>query len=78
MNTIKVKNQKKLTEIVDIGSCIKIENSNKIFQIIGINCKKSICWIREWPINYDCYKTFTLSINKIKVSAVCSNIRNKK
>ena len=78
MNSINLKNKKKLKDIVDIGSCIKIENSNKLFQIIGINSKKSICWIREWPLHYQNYQTFALSINKVKFSTVCPNIVNIK
>ena len=28
------------------GACVKIKNSNKTFQIIGINISKEICWVR--------------------------------
>ena len=77
MNNIRLKQQREIEDIVDIGSCIKIENSNKFFQIIGINNKKTICWIREWPLNYGHYQTFELSTNKVKLSTVCPNIRDK-
>ena len=76
MNPVKLKHQRKLADNLLIGSCIKIENSNKIFQIIGINSKKSIFWIREWPLNFNNYQTFGLSINKIKISTVCPTIKN--
>ena len=28
------------------GACVKIKNSNKTFQVIGINIDKKICWVR--------------------------------
>ena len=31
------------------GACVKIKNSNKTFQVIGLNINKEICWVREWP-----------------------------
>ena len=31
------------------GACVKIKNSNKTFQVIGLNRGKEICWVREWP-----------------------------
>ena len=31
------------------GACVKIKNSNKTFQVIGLNIGKEICWVREWP-----------------------------
>tara|TARA_Y100001968_G_scaffold249980_1_gene234948 strand:- start:13309 stop:13551 length:243 start_codon:yes stop_codon:yes gene_type:complete len=79
MNQIRLKNKRKTEDNleIDIGSCIKIENSNEIFQIIGINNKKTICWIREWPLNYHHNKTFALSINKVKLATNCPNIRDK-
>ena len=69
------KNTRKIFEIIAIGSCIKIENSNKTFQVLGINQRKSICWIRELPLRYDYKKTFSLSINKISLPIVCPNNR---
>ena len=77
MKPVKSKNKAKLVDNLNIGSCIKIENSNKTFQIIGINNKKSIFWIREWPLNFESYQTFGLSTNKIKISTVCPNIKNR-
>ena len=77
MNYINSKRKTKLKDVLYIGSCIKIENSDKLFQIIGINNKKSICWIREWPLNYVSNQTFSLSLNKVKVSTACpKHIRN--
>ena len=77
MKSVKSKNKAKLVDNLNIGSCIKIENSNKTFQIIGINNKKSIFWIREWPLNFESYQTFGLATNKIKISTVCPNIKNR-
>ena len=77
MKSVKSKNKAKLVDNLNIGSCIKIENSNKTFQIIGINNNKSIFWIREWPLNFESYQTFGLSTNKIKISTVCPNIKNR-
>ena len=77
MNPSNLKQKRKLEDIVDIGSCIKIKNSNKIFQIIGINSKKSICWIREWPLNYEHHQTFAIPIKNVKFSKVCPVIKDK-
>ena len=71
MNKIKLKKNKENLSPFSIGACIKIENSKKIFQIIGINSKKTICWIREWPISANSYKTFELSINKVEFLTTC-------
>ena len=29
------------------GACVKIKNSKKTFQVVGINRKSKVCWIRE-------------------------------
>ena len=50
---------------IKIGKCIKIKDSKKIFQIVGLNNKRNICWVREWPIKNSAYVTFQLSVNNI-------------
>ena len=47
------------------GACVKIKNSNKTFQVIGLNIGKRICWVREWPFASNSKKTFALEINQI-------------
>ena len=37
------------TENLYKGACVKIKNSNKTFQVIGLNIGKELCWVREWP-----------------------------
>ena len=66
-------NKKIDSKIFDIGSCVKIKNSQKTFQVLGFNPKKTICWLREWPLNYDPYRTFGLAINQIKIQTFCVN-----
>ena len=53
------------------GACVKIKNSNKTFQVIGLNIGKKICWVREWPFARDSKKTFALEISQIKLQIVC-------
>ena len=55
------------------GACVKIKNSQKTFQVIGINFKNKICWIREWPFDLEAKKTFSLEINEITIQTLCSN-----
>ena len=55
------------------GACVKIKNSNKTFQVIGINIGKEICWVREWPFAYNSKKTFALEISQITLQIFCSN-----
>ena len=55
------------------GACVKIKNSNKTFQVIGINIGKKICWVREWPFACNSKKTFLLEINHITMQIFCSN-----
>ena len=55
------------------GACVKIKNSNKTFQVIGINKSKKICWVREWPFASHSKKTFTLDISQITLQIFCSN-----
>jgi len=60
------------------GACVKIKNSNKTFQIIGINISKEICWVREWPFAYSSKKTFALEISQITLQIFCSNNSSEK
>ena len=55
------------------GACVKIKNSNKTFQVIGLNKSKEICWVREWPFACNSKKTFALEISKITLQIFCSN-----
>ena len=54
------------------GACVKIKNSNKTFQVIGLNRGKEICWVREWPFACDSKKTFALEISQITLQMFCS------
>ena len=64
---------KNLCEKLYKGSCVKIKNSQKTFQVIGINPKKQVCWLREWPFVLEAKKTFALEINQITLQTFCSN-----
>ena len=55
------------------GACVKIKNSQKTFQVVGINPKSKVCWIREWPFSLGFNKTFPLEINQITIQILCSN-----
>ena len=55
------------------GACVKIKNSDKTFQVIGINIGKKICWVREWPFACNSRKTFSLEISLITMQIFCSN-----
>ena len=54
------------------GAFVRIKNSNKTFQVIGLNIGKKICWVREWPFACDSKKTFALEISQIKLQIFCS------
>ena len=54
------------------GACVKIKNSNKTFQVIGLNIGKKICWVREWPYACDSKKTFALELSQITLQIFCS------
>ena len=55
------------------GACVKIKNSKKTYQVIGINICKNICWVREWPFACNSKKTFPLEISQITLQIFCSN-----
>ena len=55
------------------GACVRIKNSNKTFQVIGLNIGKKICWVREWPFACDSKKTFALEISQITLQIFCSD-----
>ncbi len=55
------------------GACVKIKNSKKTFQVIGLNIGKKICWVREWPFAFNSKKTFALEISQITLQIFCSN-----
>ncbi len=65
---------------IKIGKCIKIKNSQKTFQIVGLNNKRKICWVREWPIKNSDHVTFQLSVNNILIPTIygIKNIDNCK
>ena len=60
------------------GAWVKIKNSNKTFQVIGLNINKEICWVREWPFACNSKKTFALEISQITLQTFCSNNSLKK
>ena len=60
------------------GACVKIKNSNKTFQVIGIKKDKKICWVREWPCACNSKKTFALEISQITLQIFCSNNSSEK
>ena len=60
------------------GACVKIKNSKKTFQVIGINIGKKICWVREWPFAFNYKKTFALEISQITLQIFCSNNSSEK
>ena len=55
------------------GACVRIKNSKKTFQVIGINIGKKICWVREWPFACNSKKTFPLEISHITMQIFCTN-----
>ena len=57
---------------IKIGKCIKIKNSKKIFQIVGLNDKRKLCWVREWPIKTSDHVTFQVSVNNILIPTIYS------
>ena len=73
---LKIKKEKDYqfsTEKLYKGACVKIKNSQKTFQVIGINLENRICWIREWPFIPEAKKTFALEISQITLQMFCSN-----
>ena len=71
--TKKENNQKLSSVKLYKGVCVKIKNSKKIFQVIGINPENKICWLREWPFASKTQKTFPLEVNQITLQLYCSN-----
>ncbi len=69
----KEKNNSIFPENLYKGACVKIYNSSKTFQVIGMNLDKKICWIREWPFAINSKKTFALEISQITLQIFCSN-----
>jgi len=60
------------------GACVRIKNSDKTFQVIGLNISKKICWVREWPFAFNSKKTFALEISQISSQIFCSNQSKEK
>ena len=58
------------TNNIKIGKYIKIKNSKKTFQIVGLNYKRNICWVREWPIINSSHVTFQVSVNNILIPTI--------
>ena len=54
------------------GACVKIKNSQKTFQVIGLNPENNICWLREWPFA-NMKKSFALENSQIKLQIFCTN-----
>ena len=70
---LKDKNLKGTSEKLYKGACVKIKNSEKTFQVIGINPKNKICWVREWPFPSETNETFALNMNEIIVKSFCAS-----
>ena len=68
----KENNSRIIPENLYKGACVKIKNSKKTFQVIGINLEKRICWIREWPFPSVNKKTVALEISQITLQQFCS------
>ena len=66
-------NSNNICENLYKGACVKIKNSQKTFQVIGINPKTNVCWIREWPFALEFKKTISIEINQITLQTFCSN-----
>ena len=60
------------------GACVKIKNSQKTFQVVGINPESKVCWIREWPFALEVKKTFSLAISQITLQTFCTDILDEK
>ncbi len=73
LNNKNEKNNLIYSENLYKGACVKIKNSNKTFQVIGLNIGKKICWVREWPFAFDSKKTFALEISQITIQVFCPN-----
>ena len=73
LDNINEKNNLTCSENLYKGACVRIKNSNKTFQVIGLNIGKKICCVREWPFAFDSKKTFALDINQITLQIFCSN-----
>ena len=71
-------NSKEICKNLYKGSCVKIKNSQKTFQVVGINPKSKICWIREWPFDLEVNKTFSLGIDQITIQTFCSSTITEK
>ena len=59
------------------GACVRIKNSNKTFQVVGLNIGKKICWVREWPFACDYKNTFALEMSQITLQIFCSKISSE-
>ena len=73
LNNKNEKNNLICSENLYKGACVRIKNSNKTFQVIGLDVVKKICWVREWPFSCDSKKTFALEIGQITLQIFCSN-----
>ena len=71
-------NPNKICKNLYKGACVKIKNSQKIFQVVGINPKINVCWIRELPFDLEVKKTFSLEINQITLQTFCSRSVSEK
>ena len=78
LDTKNEKNNLICSEKLYKGACVRIKNSNKTFQVVGLNTVKKICWVREWPFANDSKKTFALEINQITLQIFCSNNSSEK
>ena len=67
-----LKNKLICSENLYKGACVRIKNSNKTFQVVGLNIVKKICWVREWPFACNSKKTFALDISQITLQIFCS------
>ena len=49
------------------GDCVQLIDDKNLFQIIGIDNKHKICWVRRWPLLPKGSPVFEIPIRKIAV-----------
>ncbi len=53
------------SETLHQGDCVQLLNEDKLFQVIGIDCKHEKCWVRQWPLSHAGSPVFEVSIQEI-------------
>lgn len=61
------------------GDCITLSSDQQIYQVIGIDDSRDLCWVRRWPLERHGSPVFEISLQQVESNdqeALLERIKN--